>query len=68
MESYDAVVVGAGPAGSCAARELASRGHRVLVLERQRQVAGEIACAEGITDFWFRALGWEPEKAWICNH
>jgi len=68
MESYDAVVVGAGPAGSCAAKELAAGGHRVLVLERQRQVAGEIICAEGITDFWFRALGWEPEKAWVSNH
>jgi len=68
MEFYDAVVVGAGPAGSCAARELAAAGHRVLVLERQRQVAGEIFCAEGITDFWFKALGWEPEKAWISNH
>jgi len=68
MESYDAVVVGAGPAGSCAARELAASGHRVLVLERQRQVAGEIVCAEGITDFWFRVLGWEPERPWISNH
>ncbi len=68
MESYDAVVVGAGPAGSCAAREMALAGHRVLVLERQRQVADEIVCAEGITDFWFRALGWEPDRAWISNH
>ncbi|MEO0180480.1 MAG: NAD(P)/FAD-dependent oxidoreductase [candidate division WOR-3 bacterium] len=68
MERYDAVVVGAGPSGSCAAYELARSGFRVLVLERQRQVAGEIACAEGITDFWFGALGWKPEPRWISNH
>ncbi len=32
--SFDAVVVGAGPAGSCAASVLARAGHRVLLLER----------------------------------
>jgi electron transfer flavoprotein-quinone oxidoreductase len=31
---YDAVVVGAGPAGSCAATVLARAGHSVLLLER----------------------------------
>jgi len=33
-ERFDAVVVGAGPAGSTAARELAEAGARALVLER----------------------------------
>jgi electron transfer flavoprotein-quinone oxidoreductase len=32
--TYDAVVVGAGPAGSCAATVLARAGHRVLLVER----------------------------------
>jgi flavin-dependent dehydrogenase len=32
--SYDAVVIGAGPAGSAAAIELARRGHAVALLER----------------------------------
>ena len=34
MPAFDAVVVGAGPAGSTAARELAAAGARVLVVER----------------------------------
>ncbi len=34
MATYDAIVVGAGPAGSTAARELAASGARVLIVDR----------------------------------
>ena len=38
---YDCLVIGAGLAGSVAARELAERGgKRVLVLERRNHVGG----------------------------
>lgn len=33
---YDAIVIGGGPAGSAAARQLARRGRRVLLVERRR--------------------------------
>ncbi|MCH8994776.1 MAG: geranylgeranyl reductase family protein [Chloroflexi bacterium] len=36
MSTYDAIIVGAGPAGSTAARLLAARGARVLMLDRAR--------------------------------
>ena len=40
-QSYDCLVIGAGPAGAVAARELAERGgKRVLVLERRAHVGG----------------------------
>ena len=68
MTDYHAIVVGAGPAGSTAAHEIASKGFKTLVLERQKVVASNIACAEGITDFWFQALGWEPKQIWISAH
>ncbi|HEV3355699.1 MAG TPA: FAD-dependent oxidoreductase [Pseudonocardiaceae bacterium] len=35
-ETFDVVVVGGGPAGSTAATVVAKRGHRVLLLEKQR--------------------------------
>ena len=34
MSRFDVIVVGAGPAGSTAARELAAGGARVLVVDR----------------------------------
>ncbi|MES2569542.1 MAG: NAD(P)/FAD-dependent oxidoreductase [Verrucomicrobiota bacterium] len=33
---YDAILIGGGPAGSCAAAILAEYGHRVLVIEREK--------------------------------
>jgi len=33
---YDVLVIGAGPAGSAASTVLAEKGHRVLVLEREK--------------------------------
>jgi flavin-dependent dehydrogenase len=35
-ENYDAILIGAGPAGSCASAILGEYGHRVLVLEREK--------------------------------
>lgn len=35
-ETYDAIMIGGGPAGSSAAAILAEYGHRVLVLEREK--------------------------------
>src|SRR3954469_20255777 len=35
-ETYDAILIGAGPAGSAASAILAEYGHRVLVLEREK--------------------------------
>lgn len=36
MSSYDVIVIGAGPAGSCSSALLAEKGRKVLVLEREK--------------------------------
>lgn len=49
MESYDIIVVGAGPAGLLAARKASEKGAHVLLLEREKAL-GKKVCAEAISD------------------
>lgn len=61
----EAIVIGAGPAGSMAAAALASRGHEVLLLEKHREVGIPLCCAEAISLRSLR-LFMEPDPAWIA--
>lgn len=47
-DSYDVIIVGAGPAGSTAARYAAVGGARVLVLEKDREVGIPVRCGEAV--------------------
>src|SRR3954464_13887230 len=48
MERFDAIVVGAGPAGSTAAFRLSRAGARVLLLDRER-FPRDKPCGGGLT-------------------
>ncbi|MBI5001441.1 MAG: NAD(P)/FAD-dependent oxidoreductase [Euryarchaeota archaeon] len=48
MQRYDILVVGAGPAGSSAAREAAKAGCRVLMVEKKMRIGLPVQCAEYI--------------------
>ncbi len=72
VEKFDAIVVGAGPAGCTAAYTLAKDGLSVLVLERgesagSKNVSGAILYGEVlnslIADFWQEA----PVERWIVS-
>jgi len=63
--SYDVIVVGAGPAGSTAARYAAEGGASVLVLEKDRDVGYPVRCGEavsheGVVQFI------DPDPKWIA--
>jgi len=47
-DAYDVIVVGAGPAGSVAARFAAEGGASVLLIEKRQEIGDPIRCAEGV--------------------
>ena len=49
-ERYDVLVVGAGPAGSTAARVVADSGMSVLLLEKDRDVGMPVRCGEAVSN------------------
>jgi digeranylgeranylglycerophospholipid reductase len=64
-DEYDVIVVGAGPAGSTAARYAAVGGTSVLMLEKDRDVGYPVRCGEavsheGVVQFI------EPDPRWIA--
>lgn len=59
MPSVDALVVGAGPAGSTAAFELAQRGRSVLVVEEHSRVGHPVQCAGLVSRRALRLAGSE---------
>jgi digeranylgeranylglycerophospholipid reductase len=65
--NVDAVVVGAGPAGSIAARVLAENNVNVLVLEKRQEIGSPKRCAEGINLLGLKNVGIEPNPKWAVN-
>ena len=64
-DSYDVIVVGAGPAGSTAARYAAEGGASVMVLEKDRDVGYPVRCAEAVShDGVVQFI--EPDPKWIA--
>ncbi len=47
-DSYDVVVIGAGPAGSIAARICAQAGLHVLLAEKRQEIGSPVRCGEAV--------------------
>ncbi len=62
---YDIIVVGAGPAGSTAARYAAVGGARVLMLEKDRDVGYPVRCGEAVSHEGVIQFI-QPDPKWIA--
>ncbi len=66
MERADVVVVGAGPAGSTAARFAAAAGCETVVLEKRAEIGEPVQCAEGVSSQVLEDVGL-GQGPWIAK-
>ncbi|MGQ9787830.1 MAG: geranylgeranyl reductase family protein [Candidatus Hadarchaeaceae archaeon] len=66
-ESYDVVVVGAGPAGSVAAYSAVRGGANVLLLDRRREIGVPVQCGEALSGDVLKEMNIRPDPSWAVN-
>ncbi|MFQ6075263.1 MAG: NAD(P)/FAD-dependent oxidoreductase [Candidatus Bathyarchaeia archaeon] len=66
-EGFDVLVVGAGPCGLIAAREAASRGLRVVVVEEHQEIGLPVHCAGLLSAEGLKAIGVPPSSHFVLN-
>lgn len=62
MINCDVLVVGAGPAGSSAARTCALNGLKTLLIDKRQEIGYPVRCAEGIGEYLFPFLPFKIPK------
>jgi len=66
-ERYGIVVVGAGPAGSMAARAAARGGAKVLLVDKRRELGVPVQCGEALNEEVLKELDIKPDPRWALN-
>ncbi|MDD2665447.1 MAG: NAD(P)/FAD-dependent oxidoreductase [Methanocellales archaeon] len=64
-DRYDVIVVGAGPAGSMAAKTAAEHDLETLLLEKRVEIGDPVRCAEGVGKEGLKQFI-KPDKRWIA--
>jgi geranylgeranyl reductase family protein len=67
MDSYDCIVVGGGPSGASAARILAEKGHKVILLDSKIVPGSPVQCGESISINTLKLSGLEENGPWTVN-
>ncbi len=63
----DVLVVGAGPAGSMAAKYAAVGGARTLMIEKRQEIGTPVRCGEGVGKHWLAEAGVEASPGFIAH-
>jgi digeranylgeranylglycerophospholipid reductase len=61
-EMRDVIIIGAGPAGTCAAHDLAAAGFDVVVYERRSEIGSPKRCGEGLEKKAEKLVGKIPSR------
>jgi digeranylgeranylglycerophospholipid reductase len=67
MMETDVLVIGAGPAGSTAAKHAAMGGAQVVVIDKKSEIGTPKRCAEGVSKDGLKELGIELSPRWIAK-
>lgn len=67
VTEIDVLVIGAGPAGSTAAKHAAMGGASVLLIDKKSEIGAPKRCAEGVSVGGLESLGIEPNPRWITK-
>lgn len=67
MIETDVLVVGAGPAGSIAAKHAAMGGAKTILIEKKSEIGTPKRCAEGVSMEGLKFLGIEPQQKWVSK-
>lgn len=67
VKEVDVLVIGAGPAGSMAARESSRNGAKTLIIDKKSEIGTPKRCGEGIIDGVLEKVGIKEDERWIAR-
>jgi digeranylgeranylglycerophospholipid reductase len=67
MIKTDVLVIGAGPAGSSAAKHAALGGANVILIDKKSEIGAPKRCAEGVSKGGLEKLGIQPSSRWVTK-